>query len=99
MSKPRIFVTQPVADTALERLRKVAHVTVNRDASRIIGRTALIAGARKCDILFTKLHDKVDRRVIAANPGLRAIRNLGRIPAPSEQCVFRPEVRSPRDGD
>ena len=71
--RPRIFVTQPVAASALERLRKVASVKVNPDSSRIIGRTALLAAVKKCDILFTKLHDKVDRAVIAANPKLRAI--------------------------
>jgi glyoxylate reductase len=73
MSRPRIFITQPVAESAIERLKKVATVTVNRDASRIIAKKALIAAAKKCDILFTKLHDKVDRAVIAANPNLRAI--------------------------
>jgi glyoxylate reductase len=73
MSKPRIFVTQPIAASALERLKKVADVRVNRDASRIIAKKALIAAARKCDILFTKLHDTVDRDIIAANPKLRAI--------------------------
>jgi glyoxylate reductase len=73
MSKPRIFVTQPIAKSALDRLKKVAQVTVNPDASRIISKKALIAAARRCDILFTKLHDKVDRDVIAANPRLRAI--------------------------
>ena len=73
MSKPRIFVTQPIAESALNRLRKVAHVTVNRDASRIISKKALIAAAKRCDILFTKLHDKIDHDVIAANPKLRAI--------------------------
>jgi glyoxylate reductase len=73
MRKPRIFITQPIAESALQRLKAVAQVTMNRDASKIISRAALIAGARKCDILFTKLHDKVDRGVIAANPKLRAI--------------------------
>jgi glyoxylate reductase len=73
MSRPRIFVTQPVAESALERLRKVAQVTVNRDSSRTIGKSALIAAAKKCDILFTKLHDNIDRQIIIANPKLRAI--------------------------
>lgn len=73
MSKPRIFVTQPIAQSALDRLKTIASVSINRDASRIIGKKALIAAAKKCDILFTKLHDKVDREVIAANPKLRAI--------------------------
>ena len=73
MTRPRIFVTQPVAESALQRLKAIAAVTVNKDSSRIIGKKALIAAAKKCDILFTKLHDKVDRDVVAANPKLRAI--------------------------
>jgi glyoxylate reductase len=71
--RPRIFVTQPVAASALARLREVASVKVNPDSSRIIGQRALIAGVRRCDILFSLLHDRVDRAVVAANPQLRMI--------------------------
>ena len=73
MSRPRIFVTQPVAQSALDRLREVATVKVNQDSSRIIPKRQLIAAVRKCDILFSLLHDKVDRDVIAANPELDAV--------------------------
>jgi glyoxylate reductase len=72
-SRPRIFVTQPVAKSAIDRLRKVATVTVNPDSSRIMPKRQLIAAVRKCDILFSLLHDKVDRDVIAANPKLSAV--------------------------
>ena len=65
-SRPRIFVTQPVAKSALDRLRKVATVTVNPDSSRIMPKRQLIAAVRKCDILFSLLHDRIDRDVIAA---------------------------------
>src|SRR5262249_57709555 len=71
--RPRIFVTQPIADSALKRLRKVASVKVNPDASRVPGKRALVAGARACDILFSRLHDRIDRDVLAANPKLRAL--------------------------
>ena len=71
--KPRIFVTQPVCEEALERLRAVARVKVFADASRIIPKSALIAEVRKADILFCLLHDRIDRAVIAANPDLRLI--------------------------
>jgi glyoxylate reductase len=70
---PRIFVTQPVALSAIERLRTVATVRINPDATRIILKKALIAGVRKADILFSLLHDRIDKAVIAANPNLRAI--------------------------
>ena len=73
MSRPHVFVTQPVASSALDRMRRVATVNVNPDASRVYPKSALIAAVRKCDILFCLLHDRIDRAVIAANPKLRAI--------------------------
>ncbi len=69
----RVFVTQPVADSALKRLRERATVKVNPDASRILPKRALIAAMRRCDILFCLLHDRIDKAVIAANPKLSAI--------------------------
>jgi glyoxylate reductase len=51
----------------------VATVTVNPDASRIIGRRALIDAVGRCDILFCLLHDQIDTGVINANPALRLI--------------------------
>jgi glyoxylate reductase len=72
-NKPRIFVTQPVSEQALKRLRAVARVAVFADASRIIPKKTLIAAVRKADILFCLLHDKIDRDVILANPNLRLI--------------------------
>jgi glyoxylate reductase len=72
-SRPRIFVTQPVAKSAIARLRKVATVKINPDTSRIIPKKALVAAVRTNDILFSLLHDRIDRDVIAANPELRAI--------------------------
>jgi glyoxylate reductase len=71
--KPRVFVSQPIADSALKRLRVLASVKVFRDDSRIIPHRTLIAAVRKADILFCLLHDKIDRAVIAANPKLRHI--------------------------
>ena len=71
--KPRVFVTQPIADSALKRMRALANVKVFPDDSRIIPHRALVAAVRKADILFCLLHDKIDRAVIAANPKLRHI--------------------------
>ncbi len=72
-ARPRIFVTQPVSEQALKRLRAVARVTMFADTSRIIPKRTLIAQVRKADILFCLLHDKINRDVIAANPNLRLI--------------------------
>jgi len=71
--RPRIFITQPVAGSAIERLRRVASVKINSDSSRIITKQALIVAVRRCDVLFALLHDQIDRQVIAANPKLRMI--------------------------
>jgi glyoxylate reductase len=76
----RVFVTQPVVESALARLRGMAEVTLNPDGSRVIAKDALIAGVRGCDILFSLLHDPVDREVIAANPALRAITSMSITP-------------------
>jgi glyoxylate reductase len=71
--RPRVFVTQPVSEHALKRLRAVATVKVFDDAGRIIPKRVLIAAVRKADILFCLLHDAIDRDVVVANPKLRMI--------------------------
>ncbi len=71
--KPRIFVTQPFADSAVKRLRALGSVTVFPDDSRIIPHKTLMAAVKRADILFCLLHDKIDRAVVAANPKLRHI--------------------------
>ena len=71
--KPRLFVTQPIADSALKRLRAIGPVKVFPDDSRIIPHRTLIAAVKKADVLFCLLHDKIDRAVLAANPELRHV--------------------------
>ena len=71
--KPRVFVTQPVSEQALKRLRAAASVKVFPDSSRIIPKRTLIDAVKKADILFCLLHDQIDRAVIDANPDLRLI--------------------------
>ena len=76
-----MFLTQPVAESALERLRAVAEVRMNADTLHIPTRAELCAAVRESDILFCLLHDEVDRDVIAANPKLRAIASMAVTPA------------------
>ena len=78
--RPTIFVTQPVADSAIARLRDVADVDVNPDASRIPDKQTIIAGVRNHDLLFSLLHDEIDADVIAANPDLRAVASMSITP-------------------
>jgi glyoxylate reductase len=42
-------------------------------SSRVIAHKALVAAAKKHDIVFSLLHDKVDRAVFAANPKLKLL--------------------------
>ena len=73
MAKPRIFVTQPVAESAMKRLRALGSVKVFPDDSRIIPHKTLIEAVKKAEILFCLLHDKIDATVVSANPKLRHI--------------------------
>ena len=79
--RPRVFVTQPVAASALQRLREAAEVNLNANALHIPRKDELIAAVRGHDILFCLLHDRVDREVIAANPKLRMIASMTITPA------------------
>ena len=76
MSRPRVFVTQPIAESALARLRQVAEVEVNPDSSRVLPKDRLIEAVKRCDILLSLLHDTVDRDVLAANPNLKAVSSM-----------------------
>ena len=76
MSRPRIFVTQPIAESALKRLRAVAEVEVNPDSSRVLPKDRLIAGVQRADILLCLLHDVIDRDVLTANPHLKAVSSM-----------------------
>jgi glyoxylate reductase len=76
MTRPRIFITQPVAGSAVERLRSVADVDFNSDAVHIATKEELLAAVRTHDVLFCLLHDRVDGEVIAANPGLKAVASM-----------------------
>ncbi len=80
MARPRIFVTQPIAESALARLRQVAEVEVNPDSSRVLDKEKLIAAVKRCDILISLLHDTVDAAVLGANPGLKAVSSMNITP-------------------
>jgi glyoxylate reductase len=76
VSRPRVFVTQPIAESALARLRAVADVEVNTDSGRVLPKDRLIEAVKRCDILLSLLHDTVDRDVLTANPQLKAVSSM-----------------------
>lgn len=77
----RVFVTQPIAASALDRIKAVADVAVNLDDSQILPRESLLAGVAECDFLLSLLHDKIDRSIIATNPDLWAITSMAITPS------------------
>ena len=79
--RPRVFITQPVHPSAIERLEGVADVEWNRDPLHILSKEELTAAVRECDVLFCLLHDRVDADVIAAGSTLRAIASTTVTPA------------------
>ncbi len=74
--RARVFLTQPIAPSALERLRGLADVALNSDATHIPTVDELVAAVREADILFCLLHDTIDARVIETNPRLKAIASM-----------------------
>ena len=71
--RARVFITQPIADEALQRLRSIADVDINPDPLHILSSDELAAAVARCDILYCMLHDRVPRALIHANPRLMAI--------------------------
>jgi len=80
MTRPRIYITQPIAESALARLHKVADVKMNKDSRRILDKKKLVAAVKKHDILFSLLHDTIDRDVLRANPQLKAVTSMAITP-------------------
>jgi len=74
--RPRVYVTQPIAESALGRLRDIAEVEINLDSSRILATPKLIEAAKRSDIILCLLHDVINRDVLAANPNLKAIASM-----------------------
>src|SRR5262245_24765127 len=74
--RARIFITQPVAQSAIDRMQALADVEWNPDAVHIVSKAELIEAVREHDILYCLLPDQVDAEVIAANPALRMIATM-----------------------
>ena len=79
--RPRVYITQPVHASAIERLRGAADVAWNRDPLHILSKNELVEAARGCDVLYCLLHDRIDRDVLDANPSLRGIASTTITPA------------------
>ena len=76
-----IFVTQPIPEGALARLRALGQVEINPDPLHMITKQELSAALRRNEYLVCLLHDRVDAEVIAASPRLRLIASMAITPA------------------
>ena len=81
MTENRIFITQPIACGALERMRRAAQVEWNPNPLHIMTKAELLAAVRRSDILVCLLHDCIDRDVICSNPQLKAVVSMTVTPA------------------
>lgn len=79
--RPTIFVTQPIPEGALARLREVGEVELNPDPLHIITKPELMAALRMAEYLVCLLHDTIDAEVIAASPRLKLIASMAIVPA------------------
>ena len=77
----RIFVTQPIPENALARLRAVGNVELNPDSTHIVTKPELIEALNRNDYLFCLLHDRVDAEVINASANLKLIASMATVPA------------------
>lgn len=80
-TKPRVLVTQPIASSAMERLRAFADLDVGPDTSRIMPRAEIVQRIRDVDGLYHLMHDAIDAQVIAAAPRLKVIASMSVNPA------------------
>jgi glyoxylate reductase len=80
LTRPRIFVSQPIAERAMERLRGLGEVRCNPDALHSLSTSELVDALRETDVLVCLLHDRVDGEVIAGS-NLRLIASMTIIPA------------------
>ena len=74
--RPKIYITQPVATSAIKRLRAIADVEVNPDTLHKVTKDELLARIPQLDVLYCLLHDKIDRDIIAAGTRLRMIASM-----------------------
>jgi glyoxylate reductase len=77
----RIFITQPIPEKALARLREHGSIELNADSAHIMTKPELIAAVKRNNYLFCLLHDTVDAAVIGANPDLKLIASMAITPA------------------
>ncbi len=71
----RVYVTRPIFDQCVERLKHEVHVEVNSD-ERVLSKSELISHLREADGALTLLTDIINREVLDACPRLKVVANF-----------------------
>ena len=79
MTKPKVFVVQPVMDVGRRALEEIADVEVF-ESERMIGRDELLSGVRDCDYLWMLGDTPIDEDVMEAAPNLKGIATMALFP-------------------
>lgn len=80
MGKPKIFVTQPIEESALKRLQKKMIVEMHRDSTKSITEEDMIKGVSGNNYLLCFLGNTVNADVINANKNLKFIVTVATAP-------------------
>lgn len=72
--KPKVFITRKIPQAGINLLKKHCLVKVY-PKDKVIPRKELLKEVKKCDLLLTNLTNKVDKKLINANPKLKIIAN------------------------
>ena len=79
MSKPKVFVVQPVMDVGREALEEFADVDIH-ESEYMIKKDELLARSRDCDYIWMLGDTPIDEEVIAANENLKGIATMALFP-------------------
>ena len=72
----RVFITRPIFDETIARLREETDVRVNAE-DRILSKSELIDGLKDADGAITLVTDRVDREVLDSARRLKVVGNFG----------------------
>jgi glyoxylate reductase len=76
LTRPKVFVLQPIMDVALDALKDFAEVEVF-ESDRMISKLELLDGVQRCDYLFALGASTIDDEILDANPDLKGIATMG----------------------
>jgi len=75
VSRPRVFVTRRIAESALQKLSASATVELF-DGPTPPSPDVVLQKIRGCDAVLSMLTERIDARVLDAAPGLKVVSNM-----------------------